>query len=139
MLDDLRVDLHADRKRAQLRARLEREREGEAIRLNRIHEHPAIKINGEEGIPPLRVGTHQGVANEGGRVVWERIEDLLGVLEAASVGEGVEFGEAAGRVGVGGLRGLDHESMDLGGFLEVGAEVEEGEVGVRRRRGWLCH
>lgn len=108
-------------------ARFESKREGEVIGVGRGEEHLAVEVDGMEGISSVEVASHKGVKDEGGRVS-EGVEDLLGVLEAPMVRDGVEFGEAAGGVGVGGLGGFDHEGMDLVGLLEVGAELEEGEV-----------
>lgn len=58
------------------------------------------------------------------------IEDLFSVVKAAIVGDGIEFSESARRVAVGELGGLDHEGVDLLGFLEVGTEEEERDVCV---------
>lgn len=69
-------------------------------------------------------------------MVSECVEELRGEVEASAGEDGVEFGEAPRGVEVGGLGGFDHEGVDLGGLAEVGAEAEEGEVGVLRRRGF---
>lgn len=89
------------------------------------------ELEGFVGVLEVEVGPHEGVVDEEGVGLREGVEDFFGEGEVGPVGgEGVEFGEAAGEVRVGGAGGFDEEGVDLGGFFEVVGELEEGECWV---------
>lgn len=90
---------------------------------NGTPEHPVVEKNGRAGAAPLEVSSDDGVDGKRGGL-WHRLEERFGILEASEIGDGVQFGEATGRVGVADLGSLDQESVDLLGFSEVFAEKD---------------
>lgn len=131
-LHHLPVHLLPELPRRQKGARLEHERERELLRRDRPAQHLPEKRHRTPRPAGHDVAAEEGVVEERRRLS-DGVEDLVGVVEVAVAGDGVELGEAGGGVGVGVLGGLDHECVDLGGLAEVGAEAEEGDGGERRR------